>query len=72
MIVLDPGLGFAKLAGAQLGAAGQPGPDHPPGRPGAAFPVLIGASRKRFLGRLLAAPDGTPRPFAAATTPRSR
>jgi dihydropteroate synthase len=28
------------------------------------FPVLIGASRKRFLGRLLAGPDGTPRPFA--------
>ncbi len=26
------------------------------------FPVLIGASRKSFLGRLLAAPDGTPRP----------
>ena len=31
-----------------------------------AFPVLVGASRKRFLGRLLAAPDGTPRPFAGA------
>jgi dihydropteroate synthase len=31
---------------------------------GRAFPVLVGASRKRFLGRLLAAPDGTPRPFA--------
>jgi dihydropteroate synthase len=27
-------------------------------------PVLVAASRKRFLGRLLAAPDGTPRPFA--------
>jgi dihydropteroate synthase len=26
--------------------------------------VLVAASRKRFLGRLLAAPDGTPRPFA--------
>jgi dihydropteroate synthase len=25
-------------------------------------PVLIGASRKSFLGGLLAAPDGTPRP----------
>jgi dihydropteroate synthase len=31
---------------------------------GSLFPVLIGASRKRFLGRLLAAPDGSPRPFA--------
>jgi dihydropteroate synthase len=27
------------------------------------FPVLVGASRKRHIGRLLAAPDGTPRPF---------
>ena len=26
--------------------------------------VTIGASRKRFLGKLLAAPDGSPRPFA--------
>jgi dihydropteroate synthase len=26
--------------------------------------VLIGASRKTFLGRLLAGPDGAPRPFA--------
>jgi dihydropteroate synthase len=28
--------------------------------------VLIGASRKRFLGRLLAGPDGIPRPFAGS------
>ena len=26
------------------------------------FPVLVGASRKRFLGELLAGDDGTPRP----------
>src|SRR5499427_5404118 len=64
MIVVDPGLGFAKqpehnwallvnLARlATLDGAGQ------------AFPVLVGASRKRFLGRLLAGPDGAPRPFA--------
>jgi dihydropteroate synthase len=62
-IVLDPGLGFGKrpehnwplLAGladvARLA--------------GGTFPVLIGASRKRFLGNLLAGPDGTPRPFEA-------
>jgi dihydropteroate synthase len=58
-IVLDPGLGFAKnaehnwavLAGLpQLAELG--------------FPLLVGASRKRFLGRLLAGPDGTPRPFS--------
>lgn len=64
LLVLDPGLGFAKhpehnwalLAHmdevATLGGASAP------------FPVLVGASRKRFLGHLLAGPGGTPRPFA--------
>jgi dihydropteroate synthase len=56
-IVLDPGLGFAKesahnwalLTGlAQLQSLGQP--------------ILIGASRKRFLGELLAADGITPAP----------
>lgn len=56
-IVLDPGLGFSKsadqnwelLAGIdQVAALGHP--------------VLVGASRKAFLGRVLAEPDGTPRP----------
>jgi dihydropteroate synthase len=56
-LVLDPGIGFAKngrhnwalLARLdRLVALG--------------LPVLVGASRKTFLGRLLAAPDGTPRP----------
>ncbi|WP_067825391.1 dihydropteroate synthase [Actinomadura kijaniata] len=63
MIVLDPGLGFAKSpeAGhnwqllARLDALLDTG-----------YPVLVGASRKRFLGRLLAAPDGTPRSFTGA------
>ncbi len=66
LIVLDPGLGFGKLPEhnwalltaldrvSRLDAAG------------AAFPVLVGASRKRFLGRLLAAEDGTPRPFSGS------
>ena len=56
-VVLDPGLGFAK------------GPEHnwqllahlnvltALGRP-----LLVAASRKRFLGSLLARPDGSPRP----------
>lgn len=59
-VVLDPGLGFAK-----------PGSDNWPllahldvleelGRP-----VLVGASRKRFLGHLLAGSDGEPAPPAA-------
>jgi dihydropteroate synthase len=56
-LVLDPGIGFAKngphnwalLARLdRLVALG--------------LPVLVGASRKTFLGRLLAAPDGTLRP----------
>ncbi|MCF7552511.1 dihydropteroate synthase [Pseudonocardia sp. WMMC193] len=56
-IILDPGIGFAKTAAHNwallrrldvLLALG--------------FPVLVGASRKRFLGQLLAASDGTLRP----------
>ncbi|HEX3003895.1 MAG TPA: dihydropteroate synthase [Angustibacter sp.] len=56
-LVLDPGLGFAKDAGHnwallghldQLGVLGRP--------------LLVGASRKRFLGSLLAGADGVPRP----------
>jgi dihydropteroate synthase len=56
-VVLDPGLGFAKDAAHnwallrgldQLVALGRP--------------LLVGASRKRFLGSLLADADGTPAP----------
>lgn len=56
-IIIDPGLGFAKTAAHnweltrrfdELLRLG--------------FPVLVGASRKSYLGTLLAAPDGTPRP----------
>jgi dihydropteroate synthase len=56
-LVLDPGLGFAKNAEHNwallrrldvLVALG--------------FPVLVGASRKRFLGSLLADAQGVPRP----------
>jgi dihydropteroate synthase len=56
-IVLDPGIGFAKTAEhnwallANLDALATLG-----------RPILIGASRKRFIGALLAQPDGTPRP----------
>jgi dihydropteroate synthase len=64
MIVVDPGLGFAKLAEhnwallANLDRVATLGGTAP------AFPVLVGASRKRFLGRLLTGQDGAPRPFA--------
>jgi len=56
-VILDPGLGFAKDGGHnwallahldELAALGRP--------------LLVGPSRKRFLGSLLAASDGSPRP----------
>ena len=56
-LVVDPGLGFAKTA------------DHNwellrrlPELATLGVPILVGSSRKSFLGTLLAAPDGTPRP----------
>jgi dihydropteroate synthase len=55
-LLLDPGLGFAKNAAhnwallRRLEVLTELG-----------FPVLVGASRKRFLGTLLADPDGVPR-----------
>jgi dihydropteroate synthase len=61
-VVLDPGLGFGKrpehnwplLARlSELGALA-----------GGTFPVLVGASRKGFIGKLLATADGTPRTLA--------
>ena len=55
-LVLDPGLGFAKRGGAELAAAGPPRRD-----PSLGYPLLVGVSRKSFLGTLLADPDGIPR-----------
>jgi dihydropteroate synthase len=61
-VVLDPGLGFGKRPEHnwpllshldELGTLA-----------GTRYPVLVGASRKGFLGKLLAAADGTPAPFA--------
>ena len=56
-LVIDPGLGFAKTAAhnwALLKAL--------PTFVASGLPVLVAASRKSFLGALLADPDGTPRP----------
>jgi dihydropteroate synthase len=64
LVVLDPGLGFAKLPEHNWALLASLAVVASLGGSGPAFPVLIGASRKRFLGRLLAAPDGSPRPFA--------
>jgi dihydropteroate synthase len=56
-LILDPGLGFAKTAehnwllSARLDAL-----------LGLGLPVLVGSSRKSYLGKLLAGPDGAPRP----------
>jgi dihydropteroate synthase len=55
-IVLDPGLGFAKNAEHNWLLLRGLAPIADLG-----FPLLVGASRKSFLGRLLAAPEGTPR-----------
>jgi dihydropteroate synthase len=56
-LVLDPGLGFAKNAPHNWALLA--GLDRVVGL---GLPVLVGASRKTFLGRLLAGPDGEPRP----------
>jgi dihydropteroate synthase len=62
-VIVDPGIGFAKLQGhnwallTSLGEIARLGGDTP-------FPVLVGASRKSFLGSLLRGIDGEPRPAA--------
>ena len=61
-VVLDPGLGFGKRPEhnwpllARLSELGT--------LAGGTFPVLVGASRKGFIGKLLATADGTPRTLA--------
>ncbi|HET6940211.1 MAG TPA: dihydropteroate synthase [Nocardioides sp.] len=65
-LVLDPGLGFAKHGEHNWQLLADLGPIRALG-----YPLLVGASRKSFLGTLLAGPDGTPRPVdarEAATT----
>ena len=58
-VVLDPGLGFAKTGEQNWELLRDLDALEALGRP-----LLVGASRKSFLGRLLAGPDGTPRPVA--------
>jgi dihydropteroate synthase len=61
MIVVDPGIGFAKLPRhnwallARLGEIARPGG-------GQSFPLLVGVSRKSFIGSLLADGGDQPRP----------
>lgn len=56
-VAIDPGLGFAKTA--EHNWALLRGLD---AFESFGLPVLLGSSRKSFLGALLASPDGTPRP----------
>jgi dihydropteroate synthase len=56
-VVLDPGLGFAKEGSDNWPLLARLDEIVSLGRP-----VLVGASRKRFLGHLLAGPDGVPAP----------
>jgi dihydropteroate synthase len=56
-LIVDPGLGFAKTADHNWALLNRLDAIMAMG-----FPVLVGASRKSFLGRLLADPAGTPRP----------
>jgi dihydropteroate synthase len=56
-LVLDPGLGFAKRGRHNWELLADLAPIQALG-----YPVLVGASRKSFLGTLLADGDGRPRP----------
>jgi len=60
LLVLDPGLGFAKRGEHNWPLLARLQELHELG-----LPLLVGASRKRFLGTLLAGPDEQPRPPAA-------
>jgi len=56
-LVIDPGLGFAKTAGHNWELLRRL-----PELETLGVPILVGSSRKSFLGSLLAGPDGSPRP----------
>ncbi|MER6160602.1 dihydropteroate synthase [Streptomyces sp. NPDC001868] len=56
-VVVDPGLGFSKNAEHDLALLAHLDRLH-----GLGHPLLVAASRKRFLGRVLAGPEGAPPP----------
>ncbi|MDT0395002.1 MULTISPECIES: dihydropteroate synthase [Streptomyces] len=56
-VIVDPGLGFSKGADHDLALLA-----HLDRLLALGHPVLVAASRKRFLGRVLAGPDGAPPP----------
>ncbi len=57
LLVLDPGLGFAKTAEHNWSLLAQLPVLHTLG-----YPILVGASRKAFLGKVGRGPDQSPRP----------
>jgi dihydropteroate synthase len=57
LVVLDPGIGFSKTGEQNWAVLAGLERLHGLGRP-----LLVGTSRKRFLGTLLAGPDGEPQP----------
>jgi dihydropteroate synthase len=65
-IIVDPGIGFAKLAEHNWALIASLAEIPFLGGPGSPYPLLFAASRKRFIGRLLAGQDGEPRPFAGS------
>jgi dihydropteroate synthase len=65
-IIVDPGIGFAKLAEHNWTLIASLAEIPFLGGPGSPYPLLFAASRKRFIGRLLAGPDGEPRPFTGS------
>lgn len=62
-VLIDPGLGFAKTVEHDLALLA-----HLDRLVSVGPPVLIGASRKSFLGRVLTAADGSPRPVDGRET----
>ena len=63
LMILDPGLGFAKLPAHSWALLPRLAEISRLPCPGAPFPLLVGASRKGFIARLLGESADEPRPF---------
>src|SRR5487761_598713 len=61
---VDPGIGFGKTDGHNLSLL-----RHLPELSALGFPLVVGTSRKGFLGRLAPMPDGTPAPVGDRLAP---
>jgi dihydropteroate synthase len=65
-VIVDPGLGFAKRPEHNWALLARLAEISCLAVPGAPFRLLVGPSRKSFLGRLLAGRDGEPRSFVGS------